>query len=277
MRPFVTATLAATLGAGCGAAPPSEATPPTEQSAALGHGHAGHDHAGHHGGHGHAGHHGGHNHAGHHGDHSHAGPGGHRHAHGPGAHQHAFTDAEAWTQVFDDPARDEWQRPDDVLRALALTPSMVVADVGAGTGYFSTRIARAVPQGEVLATDFEPDMVRFLKARAERETLPNLRAIQATERDSGLTAQSVDRVLIVNVWHHIDGREAYARHLAQTLKPGGRVLIVDFKVEAHRGPPPQFRLAPEEVIAAFESVGLTAKVLPVDLPDQYIVEASAAP
>lgn len=136
------------------------------------------------------------------------GSGTHAHGHEPshashdtGGHPHAFTDADAWTRVFDDPSRDAWQRPDEVLRALELEPTMVVADVGAGTGYFSVRLARAMPRGEVLATDLEPDMVRFLRERAQRERLPNLRAVQATPTASGLAAHSVDRILIVHVWH----------------------------------------------------------------------------
>ncbi len=178
--------------------------------------------------------------------------------------------------MFDDPSRDEWQRPDEVLRALELEPTMVVADVGAGTGYFSVRLARAVPRGEVLATDLEPDMVRFLRERAQREQLPNLRAVQATTAASGLAARSVDRILIVHLWHHIAEREEYARGLALTLRPGGRLFIVDFSPDADRGPPASLRVSPEAVIATLESAGLSAKVSSIAIPDQYIVEAVGA-
>ncbi|MEQ1501761.1 MAG: methyltransferase domain-containing protein, partial [Myxococcota bacterium] len=96
-----------------------------------------------------------HGHHGHHGHHAHDGH------HGPG-HGHRFDDPEALSAVLDDPARDAWQRPDEVLRALALGPAMRVADVGAGTGYFAVRLARAVPAGDVTAIDVEPGMVRFV-------------------------------------------------------------------------------------------------------------------
>jgi ubiquinone/menaquinone biosynthesis C-methylase UbiE len=96
---------------------------------------------------------------------------------------HRFEHADAWAKQFDDPSRDAWQQPDKVITALALTPSMTVADVGAGTGYFTVRLARAVPQGEVIATDIEPDMVRYLGERAEREHLPNIRALLAGADD----------------------------------------------------------------------------------------------
>lgn len=202
---------------------------------------------------------------------------GHHH-HGPHGHAgHAFADADAWTRVFDDPARDEWQRPDEVLRALELGPSMTVADIGAATGYFAVRLARAVPDGEVVATDIEPDMVRFLSERAHREGLTNLRARLGTHAASGLEANSVDRVLVVNVWHHLAEPRAYALDLAKALRPGGRILVVDYGSAARRGPPAAMRVTPEAVIAALESAGLSARVSPVVLPDQYIVEARKKP
>jgi cyclopropane fatty-acyl-phospholipid synthase-like methyltransferase len=175
--------------------------------------------------------------------------------------------------MLDDPARDAWQRPDDVLHALALEPTMTVADVGAGTGYFAVRLARAVPRGQVIATDVEPDMVRFLSERAQREHLPNLRAILATTDASGLAADSVDRILVVHVWHHLANRGDYARRLASALRPGGKLLIVDFHTAAHRGPPANMRVAPELVIAELEAAGLAAELSATALPDQYIVEA----
>lgn len=203
------------------------------------------------------------------------------HAHDPhhhggyesGHHHHAFKDAEAWSKVFDDRARDEWQLPDEVLRALELEPTMTVADVGAGTGYFAVRLARAVPQGEVIATDVEPDMVRYLTERAQREGLTNVRVIQGTQDASGLAPTSVDRILLVHVWHHLTDRAAFARDLAAALRPGGRVFVVDFQRTARRGPPVEMRLEPEEIIADFERGGLSAMLSPVVLPDQYIVEA----
>lgn len=203
-------------------------------------------------------------------DHGQAGP--HAH-HGAAGMHHGFANADMWTKEFDDPARDEWQHPDDVLHALELAPAMTVADVGAGTGYFAVRLARAVPAGKVIATDLEPDMVRFLTERARREQLSNLRATRATETASGLAAQSADRILIVDVWHHIADRVAYARDLSAALRPGGKLLIVDFKLTAHRGPPANLRLTPEAIIADLTAAGLVARLLPVTLPEQYMVEA----
>lgn len=208
-----------------------------------------------------------------HGSHDH--PGAHAHAHDG---HHAFTDADAWTGVFDDPSRDAWQRPDEVVRALDLAPTMVVADIGAGTGYFAVRLARAVPQGAVIATDIEPDMVRFLGERARREGLENLRATLApAQGTSGLAAASVDRVLVVNVWHHLHDRVDFARDLAAALRPGGKIFVVDFSLTAERGPPARMRLAPEALVAELDAAGLSATVSPIALPDQYIVEARRRP
>ncbi len=203
-------------------------------------------------------------------DHEHAG----RHeGHGVGGAHHAFADADAWTKVFDDPGRDAWQHPDDVLRALDLTPTMTVADVGAGTGYFAVRLALAVPRGEVIATDVEPDMVRFLNERARRVHLPNLRAIRATPTASGLAAGSVDRILVVHVWHHLADRVDFARDLSAALRPGGKLFVVDFGLTARRGPPTNLRVTPEAVIAELAAAGMAAKVSPIALPDQYLIEA----
>ena len=199
------------------------------------------------------------------------------HSHGAGWPHVAFADDDALATVLDDPTRDEWQRPDDVLRVLGLEPAMTVADVGAGTGYFSVRLARAVPRGEVIATDLAPEMVRLLSQRARREQLPNLRAIQATPTASGLAAQSVDRILVVHVWHHLAGGGKHARGLAAALRPGGRVFVVDFSPTARRGPPASMRVAPDAVIAALDGAGLSARVSPLALPDQYIVEARRRP
>jgi SAM-dependent methyltransferase len=202
----------------------------------------------------HAHHQHGHHHNGHHG--------------GPG-----FANAKEWAKVFDDPARDEWQRPNEVIAALGLTSNMTVADLGAGTGYFSVRLARALPDGAVIATDVEPDMVTHLQQRAAEAGLTNLRAQRATPASAGLAPRSVDRVLIVNVWHHIDDRVSYARDLAASLKPGGRIVVVDYRKDAADGPPPEMRLEPQRIIDEFQAAGLVALQHSTQLPRQYIVEA----
>jgi ubiquinone/menaquinone biosynthesis C-methylase UbiE len=199
----------------------------------------------------------------------------HPHAH----HQmhHRFEKADEWAPIFDDPKRDEWQRPDAVVAALALTPGMAVADIGAGTGYFEKRLATAVgDSGKVIAIDIEADMVRYLGERAKREGMANVEARLATPDDPKLAATSVDRILIVDTWHHIGDRVAYARKLATALRPGGAVFVVDFTLETAKGPPKQHRLAATQVIDELTQAGLKAAVVEAGLPDQYIVKASTS-
>ena len=121
------------------------------------------------------------------GCHAHSGHAHGAHAHGP--HAHRFDDPAHWAAVFDNPARDAWQEPDRVLARMNLRPSARVADLGAGTGYFSVRLARAVPQGRVWALDLEPNLVRYLHDRARRENLGNLqRALRGRPASSAWAA-----------------------------------------------------------------------------------------
>lgn len=163
-----------------------------------------------------------------------------RQEHG-GHHEHAFQDAERWARIFDDPARDAWQKPGEVIRALAPARDALVADIGSGTGYFAVRLARAVPQGRVYGADTEPDMVRYLAERARREGLANLTAVEAAPDDPRLPGP-VDLVLVVDTYHHIAERAAYFGRLRRSLRPGGRVAIIDFLPDAPAGPPRQARI-----------------------------------
>jgi ubiquinone/menaquinone biosynthesis C-methylase UbiE len=203
-----------------------------------------------------------------HGPHDHA----HGHAHRPGYH-HRFDDAARWSKEFDDPARDEWQRPLRVVELMQIAPGMTVADVGAGTGYFAPHLSRAVgPAGKVIAEDIEPDMVKWIGERARREGLTNVEALLGGADDPRLPAGGVDRVLVVDTWHHVDGAAAFAKKLAAALKPGGAVIVVDFDKESPHGPPPEARLTPETIAADLSAAGLSAEVVDSDgLPYQYVV------
>jgi SAM-dependent methyltransferase len=195
----------------------------------------------------------------------------HGHGHRPG-HHHRFSNAEQWSERFDDPKRDAWQRPAEVVTLIGLGPGMTVADLGAGTGYFLPHLSRAVgPHGLVLGLDVEPDMVRFMAERSTREGLANAEARLVAPDDPGLEPASVDRVLIVNTWHHLDDRPAYAARLRAALAEGGAVCIVDYTREAPFGPPARHRLTPEEVMAELAGGGLDPELLDEQLPHQYVV------
>ena len=198
--------------------------------------------------------------------------GGHagHHMGGPsdGAFHRGFEDAKKWAQEFDDPARDAWQKPDEILDALHLKRTSIVADIGAGTGYFSVKIAKRVVEGKVFATDVETDMVRYLGERAQRNHLTNLVPVQAGA-DTPNLPEPVDVVLIVDTYHHIGNRLEYFSKLKSSLRPEGRIVIVDFKADSPNGPPPEFRLSPETVTQELNSAGYSFVESLQFLPRQY--------
>lgn len=187
---------------------------------------------------------------------------------------HRFDGAEGWAKVFDAEDRDAWQKPDVVLDAMALTETSLVADVGAGTGYFAARLAKRSPKGRVFAVDVEADMVRYLAERAKREGLSTLVPVQGTADDPKIP-ELVDAVLVVDTLHHIDAREAYFVKLRDKLRPKGRVHIVDFSPEATMGPPAKHRLSVEDVVATAKKAGLTL-VARQTLPQQYLLSFGRA-
>ena len=193
----------------------------------------------------------------------------------PAAHHHSFAGAEKWSEMFDDPARDATQKPHEVIHALALKPDAAVADIGAGTGYFSVRLAHAVPKGRVYGVDIEPDMVKFLAERARKEKLDNVVAMAGAPDDPRLP-QKVDLAIMVDVLHHIDDRARYLAKLRSYLKPGGRVAIIDFRLDSPDGPPKNQRLAPEKVKAEFQSAGYALAQEHGFLPNQYFLVFRAA-
>ena len=167
--------------------------------------------------------------------------------------EHHF-DPELSAKMFDDPARDAWQMPDRVIATLALTSGQVVADIGSGTGYFSIRLAKSAAAPKVYGSDIEPAMVKYLSDRAAKLALKNVLSIQAAA-DSPNLPEPVDLVLIVDTYHHLGDRETYFRRLAKSLKPGGRVAIIDFKPDSPEGPPKEFRFAPEKFTAEMSAAG----------------------
>ena len=186
-------------------------------------------------------------------------------------HMHRrFDDAEKWSKIFDDPARDAWQKPAEVIAALKLAPDAIVADIGSGTGYFAVRLARAVPRGKVYGADAEPDMVKFLNARAARESLANLTSHAAGEEGPNLPAP-VDLALVVDTYHHIPRRTRYFEKLKSALRPGGRVAIIDFRLDSPTGPPVKHRIPPDQVKTEMERAGYRLDAQPDFLPNQYFL------
>ena len=184
--------------------------------------------------------------------------------------QHRFDDAERWAKSFDDPARDAWQMPDRVIAALNLQPGQSVADLGAGTGYFSVRLAKAQPAATVYAVDIEASMVAHLAKRAAAEHLKNIVPVQAGADRTNLP-QPVDVVLLVDVYHHLPNRPAYFRELGKSLKPGARVAIVDFRKDSPEGPPVEFRFTAEQIEAEMKQAGFALDTAHTFLPRQHFL------
>jgi|GEM_PF-1004584 len=212
--------------------------------------------------HGHKGH--GHKKHGHHG--------GHGHHHGL---RHDFSDVKRWVKRFEDPKRTKWQKPKEVIRHMQIRRGMTVADIGAGTGYFLPYLHHAVgTKGQVLALDLAKTLVQHMNTRAQKAGWKNVKAIQVKPTDPQLKANSVDRILIVNTWHHISHRIAYAKKLVKALKPGGALYIVDFTMEARKGPRKNHRLKALQVQRELDKAGFASSMaLKESLPDQYIVKA----
>jgi len=191
-------------------------------------------------------------------------------AQSPNTHEHSFGDAQKWSQVFDDPKRDAWQKPHEVIQALALKPDAVIADIGAGTGYFSMRFAHMVPKGRVYGVDTEPDMVKHLAERAKREGLANVTAV-AGAPDTPRLPEKADVIVLVDVYHHVGDRERYFRKLQDSLKAGGRVAIIDFRLDSPVGPPKSARMLPEQVITEMKRAGYALAKEHTFLPNQYFL------
>ncbi len=175
--------------------------------------------------------------------------------------------------MFDDPARDQWQKPDVIVKALGLRRGMTVADLGAGTGYMSKRLSEAVgADGSVLAIEPEPRLLAYLRERAEREQTSNVVPILGSTDDPRLPRASADVILVLDTYHHIDDRIRYFRDLRRSLKRGGRVVIVDWhERELPVGPPPHHKLAREHVVEEMIAAGYELGAEPDPLPYHYLL------
>lgn len=195
--------------------------------------------------------------------------------HGPGrATSHrSFADVEQWRKVFEAPERLDWQMPERVVAALRLKPGQSVADLGAGTGYFTVPLARAVgANGTVYAVEIEPNLVAHLRQRADDENMPQVVPVLASHDTPRLPRGGVDLILVVDTFHHLDHRAEYLPKLAAALTPRGRLVVIDWKKEPlPEGPPLDHKLASDEVIAEVTAAGFEVAERPEFLPYQYFL------
>jgi len=178
----------------------------------------------------------------------------------------------AYIKALDDPKRDAYQKPHEVMEALAVKEGEVVADIGAGSGYFALRLAKHVgASGHVYAVDVSPDMIRHLNTRIRDAGVTNISTVLAPP-DDPLLPQPVDRFLIVDVWHHIDDRPGYLAKMKKLLKPGGRVVMIDFhKRELPVGPSVGMKIAREDLLKQMAANGFRLAAEHTFLPYQYFL------
>jgi ubiquinone/menaquinone biosynthesis C-methylase UbiE len=188
--------------------------------------------------------------------------------------QHDFHDAAHWATIFESPERIKWQEPDSVVDALKLKPGQTIVDIGAGTGFFTRRFAKAVgPKGHAIGLDIEPSMVDYMKADAKKHHLKNYAARLVKPDDPALAPHSVDVVFFCDTLHHIENRPVYLRKILPALKPGGRVIDIDFKKEALPvGPPLEAKLSVPLVNAEFHDAGYLLVAKHDFLRYQYFLE-----
>lgn len=188
-------------------------------------------------------------------------------------------DLAAYLARLEDPARAEWQKPDEVIRAIGVARGMTVGEIGAGPGFFTKRLAAAVGgEGRVFAAEVEPRILEVLRERLAGIT--NVTPILADPSDPRFPRASCDRILLVNTYHHFADGSAYLRRIAAALKPGGRIVNVDFEDrETPVGPPLAHRVSREDFLRDAQAAGLSvvedAAMSALALPHQYAILLAA--
>jgi len=178
-----------------------------------------------------------------------------------------------YIQSLEDPQRAEWQKPEEVLAKLGLKPGDKVADVGAGSGYFTLLFAKAVgPQGKVYAIDVAPEMLDYIRQRAQNNNIKNIQLLQALPHDPKLPPASVDMIFICDTLHHISERSTYYPLLIKALRRGGRLVNVDFyKKPLPLGPPLEMKIDKQDMITEAKSAGFHVVQDYDFLPYQYFL------
>jgi ubiquinone/menaquinone biosynthesis C-methylase UbiE len=175
--------------------------------------------------------------------------------------------------LLEAPDRDIWQHPEQIMDVLGIAEGSVVADIGAGAGWFTIRLARRVgPNGVVYAEDVQPEMLAAIQRRVNGEGLMNVKTILGKGSDPQLPRSALDVVLMVDAYHEIDDRVPLLRNLARALRPGGRIGVVNFKLEGSGpGPAMEQRVNHETVVNDAKSAGLQLVSHQTFLPYQYFL------
>jgi arsenite methyltransferase len=182
-------------------------------------------------------------------------------------------DSKAYIARLEDPKRDAYQKPEEVVKALKIEEGEVIADIGAGSGYFTFRLARPVGEkGRVYAVDVSPDMIVHLNRRIRDLNVKNVVTILSAPDDPLLGDGSVDRFFICDTWHHIEGHAKYLALLKKMLKPGGQVVMIDFKkAKTPVGPPMEIRIDRGDLVREMEAHGFQLAAEHTFLEYQYFL------
>jgi ubiquinone/menaquinone biosynthesis C-methylase UbiE len=191
---------------------------------------------------------------------------GHRHDNPP--------DLDAYIARMESPERTEWQKPDEVVAALRLVAGSTICEIGAGPGYFSLRLARAVGEtGTVYAVDVEPRILAVLRERIAGSAVRNVVPVLGLPDDPLLPHGACDVVFTVNTLHHFEDPVTYLVRLRQSLRPSGRIVNVDFhKRETPMGPPVASRIDRADFVSMATTAGLTVAAEHALLEHQYFLE-----
>ena len=194
------------------------------------------------------------------------------HAHGGDLHRPFDGDVQKYIAHLDRADRDAWQKPDALVKALGLAGTETVADVGAGSGYFTFRFAKALPRGKVVALDIEPEMIRHVHHKVMTEKIPNVRAVLSKPDDPGVPP-GTDLVFLADVLHHVDQRDAWLVKLRTQMKPGAKLVLVEFKEgPLPQGPPEKMKIPLAELKKIVTKAGLVlVGEKPGLLPYQHVL------
>lgn len=193
-----------------------------------------------------------------------------------------YDDPKQAIAAMEDTQREAWEMPDQIVRTLKITAKdAVIADIGAGSGYFSRRLAAEVPAGKVYAVEIDDEFRAYIESQREGWGTPNIEPHLAFYDDPALPESAVDLVFVANTYAYLRGRVDYFRKVRRALKPGGRLAIIDFRPDAAApeqfAPDPKYRVPPEAVIAELARAGFALEREETFLPYQYFLVFQVAP
>ena len=166
--------------------------------------------------------------------------------------------------------RDQEENTTQLLKNLAVQPGTVIADIGAGSGYHSTLLSKMVGNGKVYAVDVEPEMIAYLTNRIKREGKKNIIPVLSTEKAVSLPANSMDMMLLVDVYHEFSFPYEMARSMLEALKPGGKLVLVEFRAEDWNVPIKAIhKMSQQQAVKEFKAAGFSFEKNISNLPWQH--------